>query len=244
MVKNNVKNGFVYPKFIELGIVKNIRSRNGTNPVMKYKIDWYDFNKKVEDHYNNWINMHHKNEKKNKFKRTKHVFVLDNFHMNLMTNQEFLIPDHYMKEIKHYAELSNIERLRNQPFDTSVRDTLYSVAEKSVYNSFFLISDCIYDGNVNYSHINVIIWLSSVLAHFWNFQTGRGLIEERASIKKLKSFCLNKNNKNWSNDEIKQLKKWVNSYYKQQDKVSELYEEMTDEEYLAKIRKIKLGKII
>lgn len=219
MITTN-KNNLRFPKLIECGDI--------------YKLDWSHFNFITEQRYYDWKNKHWK---ATIMKRKDYEHILDSKYMNFLFDAEFVFKDDYLETIKHFANLGNDEWI-SRPFDTSVREKLLCVAEKSIYNSFYLLSDSI----SNYNWIDSHIWLSCALSNFWLPQTGRGLNRKRSQIDEIEERTKNIYNFFNSND-IQKMQDFVNMYDIQYKKHSEIYTEISDKEYKQRQRESKLTRI-
>jgi hypothetical protein len=91
---------------------------------------------------------------------------------------EFILYEDYYNEMIHQQTIAISEWNRRRLFDTSVRETILEVSEKSVWTYFYLLSD-------NLSSVNKISLIESIkirilyLFRFWIEQTGNGLIVSR-----------------------------------------------------------------
>ncbi|NPV13096.1 MAG: hypothetical protein HPY57_15120 [Ignavibacteria bacterium] len=92
MIINKTNYGLRFPVLIKIGITTN-SSRNGNEPCDVYKLDWSDFNNQTKLKHKEWIKSF-----KERFKRD-YTEPLENYYMNLMTEQEFIIPDYYLTKI-------------------------------------------------------------------------------------------------------------------------------------------------
>lgn len=118
---------------------------------------------------------------------------------NAIKSLKFALPRDYRREIMHYATMYHIERHRERPFDTVIRDLCLKPAISAIECAFALLLDCLYDDqNEVWMHEFVTILdrkasnptitldrsllLSLMLYKFWRGNTGSGLIWDRAGL--------------------------------------------------------------
>lgn len=106
-----------------------------------------------------------------------------------MSEGAFAIRGNYGQAIAHYAQLALIEAAKVSMFglDTMMRETSHKVSEQAVFTAFRLLADCDYDPKTQYwSRAPERLILPYLLAwRFWQKQTGRGLLWEKAKIPEL-----------------------------------------------------------
>lgn len=99
------------------------------------------------------------------------------------------IRGNYGQAITHYAQLALIEAAKVSTFglDTMMREVSHKVAEQAVFTTFRLLADCDYDPQTQYwSRSPERLILPYLLAwRFWQKQTGRGNLWEKARIPEL-----------------------------------------------------------
>lgn len=119
-----------------------------------------------------------------------------------MSEGAFAIRGNYGQAIAHYSQLALIEAAKVSMFglDTMMREASHKVSEQAAFTAFRLLSDCDYDPQTQYwSRAPERLILPYLLAwRFWQKQTGRGLIWEKAKIPEL----INRMHRsNWSKEE-------------------------------------------
>ena len=104
---------------------------------------------------------------------------------------QFKMSQHYYDECQYLMRMAQSDWERSRPFDTNVRESLLEASIKYVELFFYMISDAIYiynrefrplgvhDEIVNFEQMVLIKSLS--LFRFWKFQTGGGVVVDRAS---------------------------------------------------------------
>jgi len=104
---------------------------------------------------------------------------------------QFKISQHYYDECQYLIKSFIDDWDRSRPFDTNVRETLLEAAYKYVELYFYMIADAIYiynpefrplgmkDEQINFEQLYLIRSLFSF--RFWKFQTGGGLVVDRAT---------------------------------------------------------------
>ena len=99
----------------------------------------------------------------------------------------FAIPTHYMDEIRHAARRGLVQWCTRRHFDTMIREICLMPAVSSIYVSFRLLADCLYDPEKNYFYRgeDKVLAPQALLYKFWAHQTGRGLIREHCHFEKI-----------------------------------------------------------
>lgn len=104
---------------------------------------------------------------------------------------QFKISQHYYDECHYLMERAKSEWDRVRPFDTNVRETLLETAYKYIELYFYMFADAIFiynpefrplgmnDEDVNFEQLVLIRSLFSF--RFWKFQTGGGVVVDRAT---------------------------------------------------------------
>jgi hypothetical protein len=104
---------------------------------------------------------------------------------------QFKISQHYYDECQYLIKSFIDDWNRSRPFDTNVRETLLEAAYKYIELYFYMIGDAIYiynpefrplsmkDEEINFEQLYLIRSLFSF--RFWKFQTGGGLVVDRAT---------------------------------------------------------------
>jgi len=168
-------NALIFPRLKFLGKVNfGISKKEERN---LYKLDWYHLDNKESN-----------------------MSSLPSKFNNFTKDLTFVISAHYMKAIKHFANLALKERNISWSFDTCIRDNICCVSQACVETAMMLLADCTYDKKREY-------WMPCeegryfvkplLIFKFWAFQTGRGLVRSKSKIDKLidhaqesKHFCL------------------------------------------------------
>jgi hypothetical protein len=115
---------------------------------------------------------------------TEYKYIFDKY-------SQFKISQHYYDECQYLMKAAKDDWERSRPFDTNVRETLLEASIKYVELFFYMIADAIYiynrefrplgiqDEVINFEQLILIRSLS--LFRFWKFQTGGGVVVDRAS---------------------------------------------------------------
>lgn len=98
-------------------------------------------------------------------------------YLDWLTSMQFAVPHNYRREIRRCVRMAVLERERQLPFDTNIREMCMETAEKFIEVAFDLLADCPYDSEEGYylrDNKRGII-KPALLYRFWDGQTGRGL---------------------------------------------------------------------
>jgi len=122
----------------------------------------------------------------------KYGYIFDKY-------SKFQITQSYYNECLHLRKMAISEWTRSRPFDTNVRESLLEVSQKFVELFFYMIVDAIYIYNPDIHKTSVypqlpggdvredqyfehsVLLKSLMLYRFWKFQTGGGLLLDKAS---------------------------------------------------------------
>ena len=114
---------------------------------------------------------------------SKYQFIFDKY-------SQFKITQHYYDECLHLRKMAIDEWNRQRPFDTNVRESLLEASMAFVNSFFYMILDSIYiynpelntgiDREEAYFEHSVLL-KGLMLYRFWKFQTGGGLLVDKAS---------------------------------------------------------------
>ncbi len=122
----------------------------------------------------------------------KYKYIFDKY-------SKFNITQSYYNECQHLQKMATTEWTRSRPFDTNVRESLLEASQKFVELFFYMIVDAIYIYNpdIHQTHIppqlpggdirddqyfeHSVLLKSLMLYRFWKFQTGGGLLLDKAS---------------------------------------------------------------
>ena len=104
---------------------------------------------------------------------------------------QFKMSQHYYNECQYLMKSAQDDWERSRPFDTNVREALLEAGIKYVELFFYMMADAIYIYNPEFrpfgmknEDINfeqLILIRSIFLFRFWKFQTGGGVVVDRAS---------------------------------------------------------------
>lgn len=115
---------------------------------------------------------------------TKYKYIFEKY-------SQFKMSQHYYDECQYLMKSFIGDWDRSRPFDTNVRETLLEAAYKYIELYFYMIGDAIYiynpefrplgmkDEEINFEQLYLIRSLFSF--RFWKFQTGGGLVVDRAT---------------------------------------------------------------
>ena len=157
------KINIVFPK---LKYVGQANTQDGEIP--KYVLDWLSFDEKVSEG------------------GRLDCALLPDKYMELIKGP-FAINADYMREIRHYTRLCVLERNRDRPFDTVIRDMCGDVYKTAANTAIKLVADCLYDESAqkyNRSGEGYIAKYAMMTA-FWIKQTGIGLVRNTAELDEL-----------------------------------------------------------
>jgi hypothetical protein len=219
-----------FPKlqFIREGsLIRKDSGGESGRPINIYKLDWLEQEAKIKEKHYKWKKDFHP-EKKLPF-----IGQLPEEWDEWIKSLVFAIDEGYMREIRHWTQqgLHNWNRSNYATADTMVREICLKPAISMIEVAFFLIGDCIYDPeNSWYSRAGKNFLAEPVMLYkFWSYQTGRGLLLERARMEKIawsiKNSTLAKRDPN--DEYIIQGKKLIEDLNKHQEKFGESYKELS-----------------
>lgn len=192
-------------KFPELKIIDRIPNTNKnaeTKELLVVELDWAGIDNYKIDSRKNWYkkygvpNATKEQEvalnqllkevdwKGNYLYPSKYQFIFDKY-------SKFNITQHYYDECLHLRKMAIDEWNRQRPFDTNVREKLLDASNTFVDLFFYMIGDAIYIYNSElhlksmsndeaYFEHSVLL-KTLMLYRFWKFQTGGGLLVDKAS---------------------------------------------------------------
>ena len=115
---------------------------------------------------------------------SKYQFIFDKY-------SKFNITQHYYDECLHLRKMAIDEWNRQRPFDTNVREKLLDASNSFVDLFFYMISDAIYiyndglhlrDMSKDEAYFEHSVLLKTLMLYrLWKFQTGGGLLVDKAS---------------------------------------------------------------
>lgn len=192
-------------KFPELKIIDKVpgdRNNGGVKELLVVQLDWSELdNHKIKSRFD-WYMKHGipkpSKEEKLTLKQliqevdwsgeylypTEYKYIFEKY-------SQFKISQHYYDECHYLMERAKFEWDRVRPFDTNVRETLLETNFKYVELYFYMIADAIYiynpefrplgmkDEEINFEQLYLIRSLFSF--RFWKFQTGGGVVVDRAT---------------------------------------------------------------
>lgn len=141
---------------------------------------------------------------------SKYQYVFDKYNKFNMTQS-------YYDECLHLRKMAIDEWNRQRPFDTNVRESLLEASMTFVNSFFYMIFDSIYiynpelnsgvDRDEAYFEHSVLL-NSLMLYRFWKFQTGGGLLVDKASsfIKKYNDSIRNRFDEEVRQDLVENVK--------------------------------------
>ena len=107
---------------------------------------------------------------------------------SIIKDMVFHLDGKYLAEIHHCCQMALIERGKQRPFDTMIRDVCQEPVHGYVFVAFRLMCDCIFDEERHYYRehdwVRRISW-HAMLYKFWHGQTGGGLLWDRAKMEEL-----------------------------------------------------------
>lgn len=114
---------------------------------------------------------------------SKYKYIFDKY-------SKFNMTQHYYDECSHLRKMAIDEWNRQRPFDTNVREKLLDASTNFVELFFYMIGDAIYiynpeissDLNREEAYFEHSVLLKGLMLYrFWKFQTGGGLLVDKAS---------------------------------------------------------------
>lgn len=214
-------------KFIKEGqLVHKDNGGESGRPINIYSLDWSKQEKFIEEKHENWKNKYHPT------KKLPFIGQLPKEWEAWIKSLVFAIDDYYLREIRFWTQnaLMFWSRRNYASADTVVREYCLNPAIEMIDVAFFLIGDCVYDMQTQYFSRSSKKYLTNnvMLYKFWAYQTGRGLLWDRANLDALKwrvkeSYTALHN----PNDEfITEGKKLLADIEKHQEAFEEAYKEL------------------
>jgi len=169
-------------RFPRLDFVRDVEfthaNRQAGKTVALFRLDWSEKDRFHEEHWTKWKALSCPDIK------LEFAGKFPEEYETLLQGARFAIPQNYLNEIHRMTQMAVTEWNTERSFDTVIREMCLEPAQKFVECSFELIGDCIYDASTNYYKRGAQkhIITSLMLYRFWQYQTGRGLLEERAQF--------------------------------------------------------------
>ncbi len=191
-------------KFPELKIVDRVKNDNknsDTKELLVVQLDWTDIdNHKIKSRKSWYEKYGVPNATKEQEVALKQILKEVDWNCNYLypskyqyvfdKYSKFKTTQHYYDECLHLRKMAIDEWNRQRPFDTNVREKLLDASTKFVDLFFYMIFDSIYiynpelnskiDRDEAYFEHSVLL-NSLMLYRFWKFQTGGGLLVDKAS---------------------------------------------------------------
>jgi hypothetical protein len=216
-------------RFPRLDFVRDVEfsgsgGRTGSKTIALYKLNWSEFDHYQEEKWKEW------KTKSWPDSDITYSYKFPGEYEDMLHNLTFAIPKAYLTEIRRMTQQAVIEWGMERGFDTVIREMCLRPAIKFVECAFKLIEDCLYDPVTNYYSRGPErrIISSLMLYRFWQHQTGRGLVEDRAEfdiLENLSQRVLDKDGvTGWGEEGVKlseaitKYLKTFREYYKSLDK--------------------------
>lgn len=205
---------------------KDAENSQSGRPIATYKLDWKEQEELIRKKHEKWKRDYHPGKKLPFIGQLPYEW--DEWIKSLV----FAINDGYMQEIQYWTSegLLAWNRSNYASADTMIREICLKPAIAMIEVAFALIGDCVYDPEKKwFSRIGKgFLSLPVMLYKFWAYQTGRGLLVERARLDKL-GWSLKFSTtaeKNPDDPYIVEGKKLLRDLQKHQDQFEESYKEL------------------
>lgn len=182
---------YYIPRLVPIGTAE-FSSGHTFKSFNRFKLDWDHIDKFKADQYQSWRTKHWPEQLKHIGDKCPQA--LPGKYHDIVRSLTFALSGSYHREIKHFAQLYLLERLRERKFDTVIRDMCLETAAAAINCAFKLLADCLYDektkGWLREDVKGDNVYTKSLARHllmyeFWSGSVGRGLVWDHAEMPKL-----------------------------------------------------------
>jgi hypothetical protein len=178
----------------------------GESPAYQlYKLDWGLVDSYKANQYRTWVQDHWHNRFPKELEG-QHPGTLPPILDQVICSLTYAIPPAYHREVTHFSQLYYMDRLRQRPFDTVIREMCLNVSQAAINCAFKLLADCICDiatashGKLSKSGrwfrriatelgtLDKWVIQCLIMYKFWRGATGHGLTWDHAELDKIDNY--------------------------------------------------------